>query len=157
MPGHDYSCTTLISVQMQRNSKLKKFKWTLGGVLLYLFGVALSALGNATPQNTSPLETRCGWFSNPTPANIWLYDRDGQWLIGIQGGYQIKEDWPWPAFKPQEWVKTNGNYGYGCACLKLRADRKSHQVRVIKSATVRPLAACQQDPSLKKRNPPIFK
>jgi hypothetical protein len=34
-------------------------------------------------------ETRCGWFSNPTPANIWLYDRDGDWTIGVQGGIKL--------------------------------------------------------------------
>lgn len=39
------------------------------------------------------LETRCGWFHNPSPANITLYDRDGEWILGVQGGYQLKDDW----------------------------------------------------------------
>ena len=33
-------------------------------------------------------ERRCGWLQNPTPANYWLIDRDGEWTIGAQGGYQ---------------------------------------------------------------------
>lgn len=95
-------------------------------------------------------ETRCGWFSNPTPANIWLYDRDGQWTIGVQGGYQIEEDWDRPDFKPRQWVRTNGHYGYGCACLQLRVDKETHEVKEIKSSRARPLAACRQDRTLKK-------
>jgi Protein of unknown function (DUF4087) len=97
------------------------------------------------------LETRCGWFSNPTPANIWLYDRDGEWTIGAQGGYQVPNDWDWPAFKPGQWVVTNaGDHGYGCACFKLRVDRDTRHVLEIRSARARPLATCRQDAALKK-------
>ncbi len=95
-------------------------------------------------------ETRCGWFSNPTPANVWLYDREGEWIIGAQGGYQVEGDWDWPVFKRRQWLLTNGNYGYGCACLRLRVDRETHRVLAIKSSRARPLAACRKDPLLKK-------
>jgi uncharacterized protein DUF4087 len=101
----------------------------------------------ATPQ----LETRCGWFSNPTPGNVWLNDRDGEWIIGIQGGYQTEGDWPWPDFKKGQWVRTNaGSYGYGCACLQVRVDKETNHVLEIKGARPRPLAACRKEPSLKK-------
>ncbi|HYG29015.1 MAG TPA: DUF4087 domain-containing protein, partial [Allosphingosinicella sp.] len=50
--------------------------------LLFLAAAALAA----APQ--SPTQRRCGWLDNPTPANWWLTDRDGEWLIGAQGGYQ---------------------------------------------------------------------
>jgi hypothetical protein len=95
-------------------------------------------------------ETRCGWFSNPTPANIWLYDRDGDWTIGVQGGYQVDGDWDWPVFNSRQWVRTNRDYGYGCACLKLRVNKETREVLEIKSSKARPLAACRQDPFLKK-------
>jgi len=106
-----------------------------------------------SPDSSSidQFETRCGWFSNPTPANIWLYDREGEWTIGVQGGYQVEGDWDWPAFKAGQWVKTNaGSYGYGCACLRLRVNRETHEVLEIRSSRARPLAACRQDQSLKK-------
>jgi hypothetical protein len=94
----------------------------------------------------APLQRRCGWLSNPTPGNIWLTDRDGEWIIAIQGGYQMPEEWPWPSFSPQQWVITNtGNYGYGCACLTLEANPKSRQVLKIKSSQPLPLATCRQD------------
>ena len=122
-----------------------------GGVLLAAVapagGYPVPPGGPSSPQE---FETRCGWFSNPTPANIWLYDRDGEWTIGVQGGYQVEEDWDWPDFKPRQWVKTNGNYGYGCACLQVRVDKQTHRVLEIKSARARPLSSCSRDRSLKK-------
>lgn len=55
-------------------------------------------------------ENRCGWFSNPTPGNAWLTDRDGEWTISVQGGYQAIGDWP--EFKPKDWKITNsGEHG----------------------------------------------
>lgn len=95
-----------------------------------------------------PIETRCGWFSNPTPANASLHDRDAEWIIGVQGGHQAEGDWP--EFGPGQWVETNVHYGYGCACLHVRVNHKRHEVMAIESAKARPLAACRRDPSLKR-------
>src|SRR5688572_15850301 len=69
-------------------------------------------------------ETRCGWFSNPTPANASLHDRDDEWVIGVQGGHQAEGDWP--SFAPKQWVETNGHYGHGCACLRVKVERETH-------------------------------
>jgi hypothetical protein len=115
----------------------------------------LFATGRPLPikETRSDYETRCGWFSNPTSANIWLYDRDAEWTIGVQGGYQVSGDWPWPKFKRGQWVVTNaGDHGYGCACLQLRVNKQTHEVIEIKSARGRPLSQCRQDRSLKKWN-----
>jgi hypothetical protein len=95
----------------------------------------------------SGFETRCGWFVNPTPANAWLQDRDGEWTIGIQGGHQADGDWP--AFKANQWVKTNVNYGYGCACLRLKVNHKTREVLEIQRGYARPLSACRKDKALK--------
>lgn len=95
-------------------------------------------------------EIRCGWFANPTPGNASLIDRDGEWSIGVQGGHQADGDWP--QFGDAEWVVTNsGFHGYGCACLKLVADRHTHEVARILSARARPLRACRQDATLPKQ------
>ena len=107
-----------------------------------------SAKPDATPANQ--FETRCGWFSNPTPANISLYDRDDEWIIGVQGAYQIEKEWDWPTFKRGQWVRTNaGSYGYGCACLRVRVNRDTQEVLEITSAQARPLSACRNDRALK--------
>ncbi len=93
-------------------------------------------------------ETRCGWFSNPTPANASLYDRDGEWIIGVQGGHQAEGDWP--DFSGKQWVETNVHYGYGCACLRVQVDRSTERVIKIESSRPRPLSACRRDKALKK-------
>ena len=114
-------------------------------VLLTMTFVSAEPRVLATPEK---LETRCGWFSNPTPANAWLYDRDGEWTIGIQMGYQAEGDWP--NFSPRQWIKTNVHYGYGCACLKVQVDRSTKRVIKIESARARPLSVCRRDRSLRK-------
>ena len=126
---------------------------------LLIFGCVLTAAlvfsvgGRSEPRvgpSAAQFETRCGWFSNPTPANIWLYDRDGEWTIGVQGGHQAEGDWDWPQFKPGQWVETNVHYGYGCACVQLRADKETHNVLEVKSARARPLSVCRKDRALRK-------
>jgi hypothetical protein len=111
------------------------------------------ALVNAQPETTSSptaanSETRCGWFSNPTPANASLYDRDAEWIIGVQGGHQAEGDWP--EFGAAQWVKTNGHYGYGCACMRVQANSKTREVSMIESAQPRALSACRNDAALKR-------
>jgi hypothetical protein len=53
--------------------------------LLFVAGWAATlALASAAPAEAVQ---RCGWFDNPTSGNAWLYDRDGEWTVGIQGGH----------------------------------------------------------------------
>src|SRR5215217_5253650 len=110
-----------------------------------------AALATAQPRSSAieVSETRCGWFSNPTPANASLYDRDGEWIIGVQGGYQAEGDWP--SFGPKQWIETNVHYGYGCACLRVQVNRSTHEVIKIESSKARPLSACRNDRKLKRR------
>ncbi|HYL98267.1 MAG TPA: DUF4087 domain-containing protein [Blastocatellia bacterium] len=117
-------------------------------VMLMAVSLFHKGLSSAHEDDNSGLETRCGWFSNPTPGNASLYDKDGEWIIGVQGGHQAEGDWP--VFKDREFVHTNGaSYGYGCACLRVRVNHETKEVLEIKSAHARPLAACRRDPALK--------
>ena len=93
-------------------------------------------------------ERRCGWLHNPTPANWWLVDRDGEWLIGAQGGYQAPGMDSMPDMTTRGWVNSNGNYGHGCACMNVSVDRASRRVTRIESATPLPLRQCRADPRL---------
>ena len=115
-----------------------------------LFAAALlTARPNAAGAHATPAaETRCGWFSNPTPANASLHDREAEWIIGVQGGHQADGDWP--EFSPKQWVETNVHYGYGCACMSVEVDGDSHHVIKILSARARPLSACRRDKALKR-------
>ena len=133
------------------NKRFVKLRLAIIGCLL-LIPVALV---NGRPEllvvSKAKFETRCGWFSNPTPANASLHDRDGEWIIGVQGGHQAEGDWP--DFGPKQWVETNVHYGYGCACLQLSVNKETHEVLEIKSAHARPLTACRRDRALRKWEP----
>lgn len=133
------------------NMKLANFPLIILGFLL-LITVGYADGGRVQPVEfqAAQVERRCGWLDNPTPGNISLYDRSGEWIIGVQGGYQVETDWDWPDFKPGQWVRRNGNYGYGCVCMQLRVNKQTERVLEIKSSTARPLSACRQDSSLKR-------
>ena len=77
-----------------------------------------SAVAPAAPAS----ERRCGWLHNPTPANWWLVDRDGEWLLGAQGGYQAPGMDEMPDMTSAGWVETNGHYGHGCACMDVTVE-----------------------------------
>jgi hypothetical protein len=126
--------------------KLKTLCFKRSFRVLLLSLLTLLLVGWASTAQAQRLETRCGWFQNPTPANAWLNDRDGRWIIGVQGGYQAMGDWP--NIPDNQWVRTNGNYGYGCACMKVVANKPKKQISQIAAASARPLAACRRDPAL---------
>jgi hypothetical protein len=98
-------------------------------------------------------QTLCGWFENPTPANIFLIDRSGEWTIGIQGGQQIEDDWPWPKFNDSQWIKNNGHYGYGCACITGVVNVSTRDVISISSSRAQSLNICRTDRAIKMKEP----
>ncbi|HYI63780.1 MAG TPA: DUF4087 domain-containing protein [Allosphingosinicella sp.] len=106
-----------------------------------ILGLALLA----APAPAPGTERRCGWLQNPTPANFWLIDRDGEWLIGAQGGYQAPGMDDMPDMSTRGWVETNGHYGYGCACMTVTTDRATRRVTRIVSARPVPLRQCRND------------
>lgn len=93
------------------------------------------------------VETRCGWISNPTPANYWINDADGEWIISAQGGYQATgeiEAYP----TDEQMVNTNGSYGYWCGCITGTFDKNEQLVKEILSSSVKSLDVCLEDPNL---------
>lgn len=111
-------------------------------MLSSLFTILVSLALTAVPPAT---ERRCGWLQNPAPANYWLIDREGEWTIMVQGGYQA-EGWDeMPDMSTRGWVETNGSYGYGCACLTVNVDRRSGRVTRLHRATPVPLRQCRAD------------
>jgi len=101
------------------------------------------ALLAAAPQ--SQAQTRCGWLVNPTPANWWLNDRDGEWTLAVQGGYQAPGMDEMPDMTTRGWVETNGHYGHGCACMRVTTNARTRQVTRILSARPVPLRQCAAD------------
>lgn len=90
-------------------------------------------------------QRRCGWLSNPTPANWWLTDRDGQWILATQGDEQVPGMEEMPDMSIAGWVETNGHYGYGCACMTIAHDPATRRVTRVSNAEPKPLRQCQAD------------
>lgn len=122
---------------------------------LLAFALALPLIG-AAPLNPLPprapagFENVCGWLANPTPGNWWITDRTREWTISVQGGFAAP-GWDTVDYDPSahQYVRTNGNYGYGCACAQLRVDHRAGTVLAIRGITARPLAACRADRALR--------
>ena len=110
------------------------------------FLIALAAALSVGAPNER--ERRCGWIQNPTPANWSLIDRDGEWIIGAQGGYQAPGMDEMPDMTTAGWVETNGHYGYGCGCMDVATDAQSGRITRIFSARPVPLRQCRSDRSL---------
>jgi hypothetical protein len=113
------------------------------------FAILMGSLLVSPLAFAEQFENRCGWVQNPTPANWWLIDKDATWVIGVQGGHQAEGEIPAFPENSKYWTKTNGNYGYGCACLQVKVDKKTQTVLAIKSGHPQPLAKCRADKNLK--------
>jgi len=113
-------------------------------ILLLIAMFAASTMALPLSAQRAP-ERRCGWLQNPTPANWWLVDRDGEWILGVQGGYQAPGMDEMPDMSTRGWVRTNGYYGYGCACMRVTTDRRSGRVTRLYSASPVPLRQCRAD------------
>lgn len=95
-------------------------------------------------------ENRCGWLANLRPRDWWLVDREGTWTISAQddstaeaaGMSQV------PDFDPRQFVSTNGDHGYGCACLQVETDKATMSIKRVLGGKVLPLRTCQADRTL---------
>lgn len=100
----------------------------------------------ATTAVAGVIEERCGWLNNPTPGNVWLYDRAGEWLLSVQGGYSA-DVIAWPEFDADDetqYVRTgHASYGYGCACLTGQIDKEKKRFESVTEAEVFPLSRCR--------------
>ena len=90
-------------------------------------------------------------FDHGAPANAWFTDREGEWLVAVQGGHQAQGDWP--RFPPWRWVRTNGHYGYGCACMRVLTDPSGFSITKILTSSSRSLATCRKDTTLREPTP----
>lgn len=100
-------------------------------------------------------EKRCGWFDNPTPANHFFSDADGDWILTQQGGYRAKgyDALPAPSHDfSDQWVTSGStSYGHGCACIVGAFDHDSGLVIQVESMQPLPLEQCRADHRLPSR------
>ena len=116
---------------------------------------ALSILLLAVPLSVMSAEKRCGWLENPTPGNLWLIDSESEWTLSIQGRGFINEDSMenMPAIDQNEFVRTNGYYGFSCACLNVKTDKKNSEILEVYGGEQLLLKQCLEDPSIYNKIP----
>ena len=121
----------------------------MGKPVLYM-GFSGASAWAASNENAAAgqIENRCGWLANPTPGNWWLTDKDATWVLAAQGGAEATGMDKLPDFNPKQYVKSNGNYGYGCACVKLTTDPATKTVKSVTGGKTLPLVTCRKDKSL---------
>jgi hypothetical protein len=92
-------------------------------------------------------EQKCGWLSNPTPANVWLQDGDELWVIAQQGAvFASESDFSHinQLFSKEESVvRNNGNYGYTCVCITGLFDKQDQQLNQISYSVNKGLDYCR--------------
>lgn len=113
--------------------------------------LVLAAGAGALASQAMAAENRCGWVQNPTPGNYWLDDRDGSWTILTQGS-DLEPDGidNMPDFSAGPFMKTNGYYGYACACMSVETDAAEMRITEIRSVKQLPLSKCKNDRTLPK-------
>ncbi|WP_340645458.1 DUF4087 domain-containing protein [Phenylobacterium sp.] len=120
-------------------------------IVVVLLPLAAASAPAQAAAKKSVGEMRCGWIANPTPGNFWLTDSAGEWVIGMQGGYQAPGMDLIPDLSEHDWVVTNGvSYGYGCACLRVETNAKAKRITAIHSVKQQPLKTCRADKNLPK-------
>jgi hypothetical protein len=112
-------------------------------------------IGRSAASKAAAAARRCGWLHNPTPANWWLVDADGEWVLSTQGGAQVPGFEDMPDMSTRGWQEVNGHYGYGCACLTLTADPATRKVTRLAAAEPKPLGQCRSDRTLPALEPPV--
>jgi hypothetical protein len=116
---------------------MKSFAILFSGATLLLASASLSLA-----------ETRCGWLENPTPGNYWLIDKDNTWTIMAQGGYEADGVDMIGDISASDYVNTNGNYGYACACMDVMTEAESSRITMIHSFRQLRVSKCLNDKAL---------
>lgn len=107
----------------------------------------LLALLVGLPPASANAERRCGWLENPTPANWWVSDKDGLWILGTQGQPETKGMDRMPDLSTHDYVSTNGGHGYACACVdaQFKGDKVAIEINAVRQL---PLSTCKRDRTL---------
>jgi len=84
-------------------------------------------------QSIASAEYRCGWLDNPAPGQYQFTDKQATWTITQRGGYQLAATSMknLPQLQQNEFVRTNGSFGYSCSCMSVTTDARSKRITSI--------------------------
>ena len=111
-------------------------------------------------QATAFAEYRCGWLDNPEPGSYQLIDKEAVWNISKNGGYRIPAASlkNLPERQEEQFIRTNGNFGYSCSCVSVKTDVRNRRITAIsfKGKQVL-LKRCLEDKTIAHRQPTIVR
>jgi len=105
-------------------------------------------------QSIAAAEYRCGWLDNPAPGQYQFTDKQATWTIMQRGGYQLPavSMRNLPTQQPNEFVRTNGSYGYSCSCMSVTTDVRSKRITsIVHKGKQVLLKRCLEDKSIADR------
>jgi len=117
-------------------------------MLKYACLCAVLLMLTAAEAAAGAIEKRCGWWDNPSPGNVSLIDRAGEWVLYAQGNYSadFRVTPQFDVNDETQFVRTgNASYGYGCVCLTGQIDEKEKRYESVTAAEVLPLSKCRGD------------
>ena len=119
------------------------------GPIASIFFLAFTVIGSSATAAASA-EQRCGWLANLTLLDLWLIDKDTTWIITSQepGSKDADGLERVPEFSEDEFVATQGDHGYGCACLDVSTDPASERITEVFGGKILGLRQCRNDKSL---------
>jgi hypothetical protein len=109
-------------------------------------------------QSTAVAEYRCGWLVNSEAGSFQLIDKEAVWSISDNKGYRIPASSlkNLPERKEDQFIRTNGNFGYSCSCISVKTESRSRRITSIsfKGKQVL-LKRCLEDKTIAHRQPAI--
>ena len=109
-------------------------------------------------QSTAIAEYRCGWLDNPQAGSFQLIDKEAVWSISNNSGYRIPAASlkNLPERQEDQFIRTNGNFGYSCSCISVKTDAINRRITAIsfKGKQVL-LKRCLEDKTIAHRQPAI--
>lgn len=105
----------------------------------------------------SASERVCGWLDNPSPANLFFTDSEAFWFISAQGKAPLNDasmNLVYAALHDeQQFVRTNVNYGFSCACLTVDKSLETNSITKVYQSEQMTLKTCLEDQAIAEHIP----
>ena len=111
-------------------------------------------------QSIAAAEYRCGWLDNPAPGQYQFTDKQATWTIMKRGGYKLPavSMKNLPVQQPNEFVRTNGSFGYSCSCMSVTTDARSKRITsIVHKGKQVLLKRCLEDKSIADRQHAVLR
>ena len=125
-----------------------------------MFKYLMLTLSLFTCFQLSASERVCGWLDNSSPANVFFTDNENDWVISAQGKSPLDDqsmNFVYAALHDeQQFVRTNVNYGFSCACLTVDKNQQTESITKVYQSEQMNLKTCLEDQAIAEHIPLPF-